>query len=76
MNRIKLLNQVRSPENIELSFRYALKDRKDYDSYFDRCEIEYVNSCKEQIMEEILEELTPSDRGWLWCDDLGLWLGI
>ena len=22
------------------------------------------------------EELTPSDRGWLWCDNLGLWLGI
>ncbi|WP_204105776.1 MULTISPECIES: Uma2 family endonuclease [Spirulina sp. CCY15215] len=21
------------------------------------------------------EALTPSDRGWLWCDNLGLWLG-
>ncbi|MEM9540333.1 MAG: Uma2 family endonuclease [Cyanobacteria bacterium P01_E01_bin.42] len=21
------------------------------------------------------QELIPNDRGWLWCDDLGLWLG-
>lgn len=21
------------------------------------------------------EEITPNERGWLWCDSLGLWLG-
>lgn len=57
MDHIKLLNQVRDKQNIELAFNYALNDRKLSDSYFDHFEIEYVNSFKEKVIEGIRGEL-------------------
>lgn len=57
MDHIKLLNHFRSEENINKAFIYALNDRLRNDSYFDYFEIEYVQKYRQQIIEEILEEL-------------------
>lgn len=62
MDHIKLLNQVRSKDNVKLAFRYALSDRLYNDSYFDYFEIEYLRKYQDRIIEEILEELkSPKD---------------
>lgn len=61
MDQKKLLNKVRTKENIELAYNYALNDRIKNDSYFDHFEIEYVIKYKQEILAEILAELkSPS----------------
>jgi len=62
MDHIKLLNQVRSKETIELAFQYALSDRLHCDSYFDHFEIEYVQKFQDKIIEELLQELKKADQ--------------
>lgn len=57
MDHVQLLNQVRSKENIQLAFQYALNDRIYNDSYFEHFEIDYVIKHRDRIIEEILEEL-------------------
>lgn len=62
MDHLKLLNQVRSKENIRRAFRYALSDRTNNDAYFDYFEIEYVKKYEEKTREEIWEQLKyPKD---------------
>lgn len=62
MDHIELLHQVKSLSTIELAFHYALHDRKSSDDYFDHCEIEYVQSYKEKIIQEIQKEISNPEQ--------------
>lgn len=57
MDHLRLLNQVRSEENIKRAFHYAFYDRRNNDYYFDYFELEYVTKHKDKLIEEVLEEL-------------------
>ncbi|NMG59269.1 RNA-directed DNA polymerase [Geitlerinema sp. P-1104] len=63
MDHIQLLNQVRRLDNINLSYDYALNDRKKNDSYFNHIEIDYFSdlSCRNKVIQEIQKELQDPD---------------
>jgi Uma2 family endonuclease len=64
-----------STAKVDLGVKKQLYDRvfktQDYFVYnpFDPTSLRGWHRC------EAYQEITPDERGWLWCDTLGLWLG-
>ena len=57
MDHTRLLNEIRSRNNLNRAFEYALYDRIQKDYFADFFELEYVRGHKSQILDELEEEL-------------------
>lgn len=57
MDHARILNQIRSKDNLAKAFKYAFNDRYNNDYYFDYFELEYVYKNKQVVLDELYEEL-------------------
>lgn len=57
MDHVRILNEIRNRDTLEQAFDCAFHDRTHTDYYFDYFEIDYVQSNRKQIIDELVEEL-------------------
>ncbi len=59
---LRLLNAVRHPGNLRRAYKYAVRDRRKGDHYYDPFELDYAHSNRDQILTELTQELSDVGR--------------